>query len=99
MAEAYREADMVICRSGATTVAELAALGKPALYIPYPFAADDHQTANARAIVQEGGGWMQPQGAFTQLWLQEFLLARMADPEGLVAVGRKALALAHPNVP
>ena len=97
MAEAYREADMVICRSGATTVAELAALGKPALYIPYPFAADDHQTANARAIVQEGGGWMQPQGAFTQLWLQEFLLARMADPEGLVAVGRKALALAHPQ--
>ena len=97
MAEAYREADLVICRSGATSVAELAALGKPSLLIPYPFAADDHQTANASAMVDVGGGWMRSQGALSQAWLTEFLLARMADPEGLVTTGRKALTLANPQ--
>lgn len=97
MAEAYREADLIICRSGATTVAELAAFGKPALFIPYPFAADDHQTANANAMVRVGGGWTQQQSALTQAWLAEFLLARMTDPEGLLATGRKAMRLANPQ--
>lgn len=97
MAEAYREADLVICRSGATSIAELAILGKPALFIPYPFAADDHQTANAQAVVNLGGGWMQPQAFLSQAWLAEFLLARMADPEGLRATGRKARHLANPQ--
>ncbi|MEO5339624.1 MAG: undecaprenyldiphospho-muramoylpentapeptide beta-N-acetylglucosaminyltransferase [Magnetococcus sp. MYC-9] len=97
MAEAYREADLVICRAGATTVAELAAVGKPALFIPYPFAADDHQTANAQAMVRVNGGWMQPQSALTSAWLADFLLARMADPEGLIEAGRKAHGLANPH--
>lgn len=97
MAVAYREADLVICRAGATTVAELAAVGKPALFIPYPFAADDHQTANARAMVRLNGGWMQPQQALTINWLTDFLLARMADPEGLIAAGQQALRLANPH--
>lgn len=97
MAAAYREADLVICRAGATTVAELAAVGKPALFIPYPFAADDHQTANAQAMVRLNGGWMQPQRALTIDWLTEFLLARMADPEGLIATGQQALRLANPH--
>jgi UDP-N-acetylglucosamine--N-acetylmuramyl-(pentapeptide) pyrophosphoryl-undecaprenol N-acetylglucosamine transferase len=48
----YRQADLVICRSGATTVAELTALGKGAVLIPYPFAADDHQVANARPLAK-----------------------------------------------
>ncbi|MBF0584132.1 MAG: undecaprenyldiphospho-muramoylpentapeptide beta-N-acetylglucosaminyltransferase [Magnetococcales bacterium] len=97
MAAAYREADLIICRAGATTVAELATVGKPALFIPYPFAADDHQTANALAMVRANGGWMQPQQALTIEWLTEFLLARMADPEGLIAAGRQALSLATPR--
>lgn len=96
MAEAYREADLVICRAGATTVAELAAVGKPALFIPYPHAADDHQTANALAMVGIHGGWMQPQGELTIPWLTDFLLARMADPAGLIAAGHRALSLARP---
>ncbi|MBF0161779.1 MAG: undecaprenyldiphospho-muramoylpentapeptide beta-N-acetylglucosaminyltransferase [Magnetococcales bacterium] len=97
MAEAYREADLVICRAGATTLAELAAVGKPALFVPYPFAADDHQTANAEAMVRANGGWLQPQGNLTVDWLTEFLLARMADPEGLIEAGRKAHRLANPQ--
>ena len=97
MAEAYREADLVICRSGATSLAELAALGKPALFIPYPFAADDHQTANAQAMVKVGGGWMQRQSALTKTWLVEFLQARITDPEGLRIAGDKALSLANPQ--
>ncbi|MEO5354575.1 MAG: undecaprenyldiphospho-muramoylpentapeptide beta-N-acetylglucosaminyltransferase [Magnetococcus sp. XQGC-1] len=97
MAEAYREADLVICRAGATTLAELASVGKPALFVPYPFAADDHQTANALAMVGVHGGWMQPQGELTLPWLVDFLLARMADPAGLLAAGQRAQSLANPN--
>ena len=97
MAAAYREADLVICRAGATTLAELAAVGKPALFIPFPFAADDHQTVNAQAMVQANGGWMQAQSRLTTAWLTEFLLARMADPEGLIEAGRNARGLATPQ--
>ena len=54
MASAYGQADLVVCRAGATTLAELAALGKPAILIPYPFAADDHQRTNAEVVVRQG---------------------------------------------
>ena len=59
------EAHLAICRSGASTLAELTAIGRPAILIPYPFAADDHQTANAAALESAGGGWLMPQGALT----------------------------------
>jgi UDP-N-acetylglucosamine--N-acetylmuramyl-(pentapeptide) pyrophosphoryl-undecaprenol N-acetylglucosamine transferase len=54
-------AHLVICRAGAATVAELAAAGRPALLVPYPYAADDHQTANARVFAEAGGGWLVAQ--------------------------------------
>jgi UDP-N-acetylglucosamine--N-acetylmuramyl-(pentapeptide) pyrophosphoryl-undecaprenol N-acetylglucosamine transferase len=54
MARAYADADLVLCRAGATTVAELTALGKPAILVPYPYAADDHQRANGEVLVQRG---------------------------------------------
>ncbi|MBF0098811.1 MAG: undecaprenyldiphospho-muramoylpentapeptide beta-N-acetylglucosaminyltransferase [Magnetococcales bacterium] len=97
MAEAYRQADLVICRAGATTVAELAAVGKPALFIPYPHAADDHQSANALAMVRVHGGWIQDQAGLSLQWLSEFLLARMADPAGLIEAGHRAHTLANPR--
>ncbi|WP_130469843.1 undecaprenyldiphospho-muramoylpentapeptide beta-N-acetylglucosaminyltransferase [Candidatus Magnetaquicoccus inordinatus] len=97
MAEAYRQADLVICRAGATTVAELAAVGKPALFIPYPHAADDHQTANALAMVRAQGGWMQAQQELSVQWLSDFLLARMADPAGLLEAGQRAHTQANPH--
>jgi UDP-N-acetylglucosamine--N-acetylmuramyl-(pentapeptide) pyrophosphoryl-undecaprenol N-acetylglucosamine transferase len=58
MASAYARADLVLCRAGATTVAELALLGKPAILVPYPFAADDHQRANASVVEARGAGIM-----------------------------------------
>ena len=56
-----RAAHLVICRSGASTVAELATVGRPAILVPYPHATDDHQTANAQALADAGGGWVVPQ--------------------------------------
>lgn len=61
MAEAYAWCDVALCRAGASTVAELAAAGVPAGLVPFPFAVDDHQTANARILSEAGAGWLLPQ--------------------------------------
>jgi UDP-N-acetylglucosamine--N-acetylmuramyl-(pentapeptide) pyrophosphoryl-undecaprenol N-acetylglucosamine transferase len=58
MARAYAQADLVVCRAGATTIAELCALGKPAIYIPFPYATHNHQERNARVVVERGAGLM-----------------------------------------
>lgn len=60
-ATAFAEADLVICRAGASTVTEIAAVGAPALFVPFPFAVDDHQTTNAKFLVEGGGGWLVQQ--------------------------------------
>ncbi len=60
-ASAYAQADLVICRAGASTVTELAAVGAAAIYVPFPHAVDDHQTTNARFVVDAGGGWVVQQ--------------------------------------
>lgn len=60
-AQAFAEADIVIARAGASTVTELAAVGVAAIYVPFPHAVDDHQTTNARFLVEAGGGWLIPQ--------------------------------------
>lgn len=96
MAERYQQADLVLCRAGATTVAELAALGKPALLIPYPYAADDHQTANAQAFAETGAGWMCPQEQMTPEWLTHFLTERLNQPETLTIAAAQARKLATP---
>ena len=64
-AGAFAEADLVICRAGASTVTELAAVGAAALFVPFPFAVDDHQTTNARFLVDAGGGWLVQQRELT----------------------------------
>ncbi|MEO3434380.1 undecaprenyldiphospho-muramoylpentapeptide beta-N-acetylglucosaminyltransferase [Inquilinus sp. CAU 1745] len=69
------DAHLVICRSGASTVAELAAVGRPAILVPYPHAMDDHQSANARGFVTAGGGWLVPQSDLDP----ESLARQMAD--------------------
>lgn len=56
---------LVICRSGASTLAELTAMGRPAILVPLKIAADDHQTANARIVAEAGGGWLMPEEEFT----------------------------------
>ncbi|MGD9614878.1 MAG: undecaprenyldiphospho-muramoylpentapeptide beta-N-acetylglucosaminyltransferase [Alphaproteobacteria bacterium] len=76
-------AQLVICRSGASTVAELAAVGRPALLVPYPHATDDHQTANARAFADSGAARVIPQPDFSSAMLTRMLGERLADPAGL----------------
>ena len=60
-AQAFADADLVICRAGASTVTEIAAVGAAALFVPFPSAVDDHQTTNARFLVDQGAGWLVPQ--------------------------------------
>jgi UDP-N-acetylglucosamine--N-acetylmuramyl-(pentapeptide) pyrophosphoryl-undecaprenol N-acetylglucosamine transferase len=64
-ASAFAQADLVICRAGASTVTELAAVGAAALFVPFPFAVDDHQTTNAKFLVDAGGGWLVQQRELT----------------------------------
>ena len=64
-AGAFAEADLVICRAGASTVTEIAAVGAAALFVPFPSAVDDHQTSNARFLVQQAAGWQIAQSELT----------------------------------
>jgi UDP-N-acetylglucosamine--N-acetylmuramyl-(pentapeptide) pyrophosphoryl-undecaprenol N-acetylglucosamine transferase len=64
-ATAFAQADVLICRAGASTVTEIAAVGAAAIFVPFPFAVDDHQTTNARFLVAQGGGWLLPQTELT----------------------------------
>lgn len=79
-------AHLVIARSGASTVGEVTAVGRPSILVPYPHAADDHQTANAHALDEAGAGWLISQEAFTS----EYLAERMASLLGLPAILRNA---------
>jgi UDP-N-acetylglucosamine--N-acetylmuramyl-(pentapeptide) pyrophosphoryl-undecaprenol N-acetylglucosamine transferase len=72
-AQAFAEADLIICRAGASTVTEIAAIGAAALFVPFPAAVDDHQTANARFLVEQGAGRLLPQHDMTPERLAELL--------------------------
>jgi UDP-N-acetylglucosamine--N-acetylmuramyl-(pentapeptide) pyrophosphoryl-undecaprenol N-acetylglucosamine transferase len=95
MATAFAQADLVICRAGASTVTELAAVGVAALYVPFPFAVDDHQTTNAQFLVAHGGGWLVPQAELTAQNLAERLTALSRDT--LQDVAQKAHAQKKTN--
>ncbi len=88
MASAFADADLVICRAGASTVTELAAIGVAALFVPLPSAVDDHQTRNARFLVERGGGWLMPQAELTPERLAQFL--QQATRENLLACASTA---------
>ncbi len=99
MPERLAAAHLVICRAGASTVAELAAAGRPGVMVPYPSATDDHQTANARRLAEAGGGWVMPQSGFTVARLAERLESLLLQPVLLArashcarACGREAAA-------
>lgn len=95
--ERLAAAQLVICRSGASTAAELATIGRPAILVPYPFAMDDHQTANARAIAGSGGGWLMPQSELTPEVLASRLEHLYTRPSVLVEAAGAARAAAHPD--
>lgn len=96
MAEAYGWADLAVCRAGALTIAELAAAGLGAILVPYPFAVDDHQTANARYLVDADAAVLVPQRDLTPGRLAT-LLAEHGNRERLLAMACNARALARPD--
>lgn len=94
MAGAYAWADLVICRAGALTVAELAAAGVASILVPYPHAVDDHQTANAKFLVHAGGAFLLPQ---TDLTPDAVALIRNYSRGQLLAMAEQARSLAKPE--
>jgi UDP-N-acetylglucosamine--N-acetylmuramyl-(pentapeptide) pyrophosphoryl-undecaprenol N-acetylglucosamine transferase len=95
MANAYVAADLVICRSGAMTVSEIAAVGVAALFVPFPFAVDDHQTTNAAFLANEGAAHLIQQRDLSAEKLAGWL--RDQTRETLAAMAEKARALAKPD--
>jgi UDP-N-acetylglucosamine--N-acetylmuramyl-(pentapeptide) pyrophosphoryl-undecaprenol N-acetylglucosamine transferase len=89
MPERLERAHLLICRAGASTIAELAAVGRPALLIPYPYAMDDHQSANARAFAEAGGGWVIPQKELSAEGLARRLADLLGDGEALAEAARR----------
>jgi len=91
------EAHLIIARSGASTVAELTAAGRPAILIPYPEATDDHQTANARDITDAGGARMIHQPFFTPEALAKQIEVMAKDPQSLINAAARALSVGKPH--
>lgn len=90
-------AHLVIARSGAGTIAELAVIGRPAILVPLPAATDDHQTANANVFVGAGAGWRVPQAELSASALAQMLEAIFASPDSLAARAAAATSLAIPD--
>ncbi len=97
MPNRYRWADLAICRSGAMTVAELSMAGLPALLIPYPFAADAHQAANANVYVAAGAGRRLESRPLDRTELRQTMLEFCEKPERLAAMSSCAAGLAKPD--
>ncbi|MDO5668044.1 MAG: undecaprenyldiphospho-muramoylpentapeptide beta-N-acetylglucosaminyltransferase [Alcaligenaceae bacterium] len=95
MANALAETDILICRAGAMTVAEVAAVGVPALFVPLPGAIDDHQTANARWLADAGAAELKAQSALSAQWLAEYLISR--DRSQLLETAILARTMALPG--
>ena len=93
MAGAYARAHLVLCRAGATTIAELTACGRPAILVPYPFAAGDHQRGNAEALARKGAALVLPQSELTAQTLARLAGDLLVDRGRLLAMGRAATAL------
>jgi UDP-N-acetylglucosamine--N-acetylmuramyl-(pentapeptide) pyrophosphoryl-undecaprenol N-acetylglucosamine transferase len=95
MARSYAEADLVICRAGAMTIAELSAGGMASVLVPFPHAVDDHQTANARFLADKGAALLVPQKELTPHGLAK--LIRSLDRDALLAMAEKARTLGKPE--
>lgn len=91
------EAHLVIARAGASTIAEITAIGRPAILVPLKYAMDDHQTTNARAIEAAGGGWLMPEGDFTEAALATKLQTLMTELDILPKAAARALNAGWPD--
>src|SRR5579864_4630205 len=97
MPAAFARADLVVCRSGASTVAEITAAGKPAVFVPFPRAADDHQRVNAEALAKHGAAVVVEESKLEGVWLAETIAALLGDRRHLDQMSAAARQLAHPN--
>jgi len=97
MAGAYHRADLVVARAGATTIFELAALGKPSILVPFPYATNDHQRINALTLCRAGAAEMILQNEFTAERLADLLGKFMEDREALKEMGEKARKMGRPD--
>jgi len=97
MASAYATADLVICRAGATTIAELAALGKPSILIPFPYATHDHQTLNASSLVRAGAADLILEKDLTGSVLAEKIKAYMQHTDELETMSSRAFKAGRPQ--
>jgi UDP-N-acetylglucosamine--N-acetylmuramyl-(pentapeptide) pyrophosphoryl-undecaprenol N-acetylglucosamine transferase len=97
MPAAFAAADVIVCRSGASTISELAAAGKPAILSPFPFAADDHQTRNAEAMEKGGAARLVPDSEMNGEKLFSVLRELQADTAALDRMGQAARQFAHPG--
>lgn len=97
MAAAYAEAKLVICRAGATTIAELTVCGRPAILIPFPYAAGDHQTANARELDEAGAGCLLPQSELSVERLTQLTSDLLSDRDKLNQMARKGREIGRPG--
>jgi UDP-N-acetylglucosamine--N-acetylmuramyl-(pentapeptide) pyrophosphoryl-undecaprenol N-acetylglucosamine transferase len=92
----FADADLILCRSG-SSVAELAAAGKPSLLVPFPYAADNHQHKNAQIFADAGAAMLVPESELTSDRLLSDLCGLLNSPERLREMGTRARALAHPD--
>jgi UDP-N-acetylglucosamine--N-acetylmuramyl-(pentapeptide) pyrophosphoryl-undecaprenol N-acetylglucosamine transferase len=97
MPAAFAQADLIVCRSGAGAVAELAAAGKPSILVPFPFAADQHQLHNAQAMTAAGAALLETDSTLTGARLLDAISRLVADPGALARMGAAARRLAHPG--
>ncbi|HBO83685.1 MAG TPA: hypothetical protein DD641_01615 [Deltaproteobacteria bacterium] len=97
MAGAYSKADIVICRSGATSIAEITAIGKVSILIPYPYASDNHQEVNARYLSDKGAAIMLRQEDIKGEKLAEVIIRLYESKNELQEIGERALKLGNLN--
>ena len=97
MATAYAQARLVVCRAGATTLAELTVCGRPAILIPFPFATGDHQTANARTLANAGAALLLPQREMNADRLADMLNSLWKAPDRLKLMAERGRALGNPG--
>jgi UDP-N-acetylglucosamine--N-acetylmuramyl-(pentapeptide) pyrophosphoryl-undecaprenol N-acetylglucosamine transferase len=97
MATAYARADLIACRAGATTIAEVTACGKACIFVPFPYATDDHQRKNAEALVGKQAGFMILDRDLSGGSLSSLIAELSRNPEMLKAVGENAAELARPD--
>lgn len=93
----FAQADLLVCRSGASTVGEITAAGKPAIFVPFRRAADDHQNVNARALERAGAAVVVEESNLEAAYLVDTVAALLNDPQCLGSMSAAAQSLAHPN--